>query len=239
MTMYTIHMKKLRLQANQNLLDLGCGLGRHLFTAAQHCSDDSLNLYGVDRSLDDLKTTKARSADFSAALPSANQLQLVKGDALNIPFANDFFDRVICSEVLEHIPDYQLAIKEIARVTKTGGHVGISVPHAWPERINWFISDDYKKDTGHIHLFNKGTLTAAFKQYGLHCYDHHYEHGFHSAYWWLKSTEWNRKTPSFLLRKYQQFLDWELIHGGKPLRRFEKAINPLLGKSLVLYFTKQ
>lgn len=235
MTIYTIRMKNLQLQPKQKLLDLGCGLGRHLFTAAQHCS---LDLYGIDRSLEDLKTTESRSKDFASILLSENQFQLIQGDALNIPFDDNIFDRVICSEVLEHIPNYSMAIQEIARVTKTGGRVGISVPHAWPERINWIISNDYKKDTGHIHLFNKKTLVSAFETHGLQCYDYHYEHGFHSAYWWLKSTEWNREKPSYPLKQYQRFLDWELFNGGKATRQLEKIVNPLIGKSLVLYFEK-
>ena len=65
------------------------------------------------------------------------------GDALSLPFSDNYFDRLICSEVLEHIPDYSGALAEIWRITKPGGRIGISVPHRWPEQICWLLSRAY------------------------------------------------------------------------------------------------
>ena len=72
---------------------------------------------------------------FAAETGPTRRYSLMVGDALSLPFPDDSFDRLICSEVLEHIPDYQAAMTEIWRVVKPGGRIGISVPHGWPEHL--------------------------------------------------------------------------------------------------------
>jgi SAM-dependent methyltransferase len=53
------------------------------------------------------------------------------------------FDRVITSEVLEHIQDDVAAIAELVRVLKPGRHAGRHGAHLVPEKINWMLSDEY------------------------------------------------------------------------------------------------
>src|SRR5256885_9345653 len=48
---------------------------------------------------------------------------------LPYPFAADEFDEVICSHVIEHVPDVMAFISEIHRVTKAGGRIKIITPH--------------------------------------------------------------------------------------------------------------
>ena len=60
-----------------------------------------------------------------------------------LPFADGDFDRVITSEVLEHIQDDVAAIAELHRVLKPGGTFAATVPTEWPEKINWMLSDEY------------------------------------------------------------------------------------------------
>ena len=67
----------------------------------------------------------------------------LRGDATKLPFADNTFDRVITSEVLEHIQDDVSAIAELARVVRPGGTLACTVPSWWPEKINWMLSDEY------------------------------------------------------------------------------------------------
>ncbi len=53
---------------------------------------------------------------------------VLRGDATKLPFADGTFDRVVTSEVLEHIQDDVGAIAELARVLKPGGTLGVTVP---------------------------------------------------------------------------------------------------------------
>ena len=62
-------------------------------------------------------------------------------DTLDLPFKDNFFDLVICSEVLEHIHDHKAAVSEIVRVLKPGKNLVVSVPRYLTERICWAISE--------------------------------------------------------------------------------------------------
>jgi ubiquinone/menaquinone biosynthesis C-methylase UbiE len=69
---------------------------------------------------------------------------LTMADVSGLPFKDDFFDLVICSEVLEHIPEDEGAASEIIRVLKTGHNLVVSVPRFLPERICWALSSEYR-----------------------------------------------------------------------------------------------
>lgn len=50
----------------------------------------------------------------------------------NIPLPDNSFDIILCTEVLEHVPDTYLAFKELARLTKPSGKIILTVPFAYP-----------------------------------------------------------------------------------------------------------
>ena len=91
----------------------------------------------------------------------------VQGDALALPFADGTFDRVIASEVLEHIPNDVGAMRELARVLKPGGAMAVTVPRCGPEAINWALSDEYH-DTpgGHVRIYRRSTLERRLTRWG-------------------------------------------------------------------------
>lgn len=66
----------------------------------------------------------------------------VLGTAQNIAFPNEYFDSVICTEVLEHLPEPQTAIQEICRVLKNGGFLYLTVPQEWP--LHYEPNDFYR-----------------------------------------------------------------------------------------------
>jgi ubiquinone/menaquinone biosynthesis C-methylase UbiE len=83
---------------------------------------------GLDLSRRDLATARTRCADFDILEQDERRPAFVEGDGARLPFADATFDRVICSEVLEHITDYESFLREIKRVIKPGGIFAASVP---------------------------------------------------------------------------------------------------------------
>src|SRR3546814_15333002 len=70
----------------------------------------------------------------------------VNGDALQLPFADSTFDRIIASEVLEHVSDDQQSLHEVFRVLKPGGTLAATVPSWLPEKICWALSDERSEE---------------------------------------------------------------------------------------------
>ena len=237
--MQTINLDYLTLEDGHALLDLGCGHGRHTHAAFHH---KRCRAVGLDLGFDDVIITRNGFEAHPDLEPQTGQMRrydLSVGDALNLPFADDSFDRLICSEVLEHIPDYQGALTEIWRITKPGGRIGISVPHRWPEQICWLFSEAYHNTPGgHVRIFRKGDLRADFEALGFKFVRSHLKHGLHSPYWWLRCAIGVNNDSNLLVRAYKKLLEIEILKNPLPLRLVSALADPLLGKSVVLYFDK-
>jgi SAM-dependent methyltransferase len=94
----------------------------------------------------DLNPIFAFDLSFEAVHRIPNGKNLIAADALDIPFPSGYFNIIICSEVLEHIPDIRSAIKELRRVLSPEGTLIVSSPNwiSWFGLARWFA----KKLTG-------------------------------------------------------------------------------------------
>jgi len=233
----TVDYEHLPLAPGDVVLDLGCGEGRHVISAY---TQEKVHSVGVDLSLEDLKTTRARFADFVEPDNGDKSFGLASASALLLPFADNTFDKVICSEVLEHIPDYQGALREIERVLKPGGLFCASVPRSWPEKICWALSDGYYSvPGGHLRIFRGSELRREIEVLGFKFYHRHWAHALHAPFWWLKCLFWKSQDTNWLVRQYHRLLVWDLMQKPTLTRILEKSMNPILGKSVVMYFRKE
>ena len=65
----------------------------------------------------------------------------VNGDATRLPFPDGTFDRIIASEVMEHIPDDLAALDELARVLQArAARMAVTIPAWLPEKVCWALS---------------------------------------------------------------------------------------------------
>lgn len=234
--MLTARLKLLDLKPGNRVLDLGCGEGRHVH--GLHMLG-GLDVIGVD--LDEPSLEKAQQGlDTLPKLPGGST-QFQTGNATALDFEDDYFDVVICSEVLEHLPDYDAALQEMRRVLKPGGRLCVTVPHAWPERICWALApppDGYPyQPGGHIRIFDEVDLKYSVVRRGFKLFRRHHAHGLHAPYWWLKCFFWDRQDDHPMVKGYHRFLVWDLMKKPVLTRVLDAILSPFMGKSLVLYFT--
>ena len=201
------------IKPGTKILDLGCGEGRHVISAYV---EQQVESFGVDLSVDDLKTTRDKFRHFEQPRDTNRAFGLASANALELPFADNTFDKVICSEVLEHIPDYQGALAEIQRVLKPGGLLCASVPRRWPEKICWALSEAYHLvPGGHIRIFRARELRGDIEALGFSHYYRHWAHALHAPFWWLKCLFWKTQDSNWLVAQYHRLLVWDLME--KPI----------------------
>jgi SAM-dependent methyltransferase len=223
------------------LLDLGCGEGRHAFEAYRR----GASVIAVDWGVSEVETTKrwlgaiteageaGRTADGTTA-----RFEVVRGDLRALPVPDASVDRVIASEVLEHIHDDVIAMAEIARVLKPGGKVAVTVPRYGPERICWALSDRYHaNEGGHIRIYKASVVRTRLTSVGLAPGGSHHAHALHAPFWWLKCAV-GVDRDSAVVRAYHRLLVWDLTKRPWLTRTAERLLDPLFGKSFVVYADK-
>ena len=235
--MQTINFDKLNVKSSDLVLDIGCGEGRHSIGLYV---DREIIAVGMDLSLKDMKIAKSRIKDFSISENNKSSCVFGAGNIHSLPFEDNLFDAVICSEVLEHLCSLESAVSEIVRVLKPGGVLAVSVPRYLPELICWKLSPDYSKTPGgHVRIFKQTQLRKLILKEAVSYLSFHWAHALHAPYWWLKCLFWDREEDHWLVRKYHEFLMWDLMKSPFLTRLLEMLLKPLIGKSLVMYFVKE
>ncbi len=232
--MLTVDYDRLGLRPGERLLDLGCGAGRHAYEGLRR----GAAVVAVDA--DDGEITRVSSMlEAMAAEGDAGPGGTggaVRCDALRLPFPDGSFDRVIAAEVLEHLHADTAAVAELARVLRPGGTLAVSVPRWLPELVNWALSREYHAiPGGHVRIYRRSSLRGRLRRAGLRYRAGHHAHALHSPFWWLRCAVGVSRADHPLVRMYHAVLVWDITHPRTPLRWLERALNPILGKSLVLY----
>jgi SAM-dependent methyltransferase len=236
--MLTVDYAKLGVRSGDRLLDLGCGFGRHAYQAARL----GAQVVAFDAGADEVRKVQ----DTFGAMAVAGELDAdtarvgaARGDALALPFADGAFDRVIASEVLEHIPEDETAMAELARVLRPGGTMAVTVPRCGPEFVNWALSDEYHNvPGGHVRIYRQSQLVSRLRATGLTVSGSHHAHGLHAPYWWLRCLVGPTNDTNPAVATYHRLLVWDIEKAPKVTRYADRVLNPLMGKSLVVYLEK-
>ena len=239
--MLTVDFNRLRLRPGAVVLDLGCGDGRHARATRLLSNVDVIALDIGDGALAttarSLREMEDETAVFRAARDSGSWLAL-RGDSYRLPFDNDAFDCVIAAEILEHLRDDDRALAEIYRVLKPGGELAVSVPRFGPEAICWALSAEYRNSPGgHVRIYRRSELMRKIASPGFELFDAHFAHALHAPYWWLKCAVGLQATGG-LVGLYHRFLVWDMFAKPRLTRSLEWLLNPVIGKSEVIYARK-
>jgi SAM-dependent methyltransferase len=235
--MLTVDFDRLGLRPGERVLDMGCGAGRHAFEMYRRGAD----VIALDHDPDELATVGEWFAAMreEGSVPAGAEADVKEGDALDLPFADGEFDRIVAAEVLEHIPDDAAAIAELVRVLRPGGTIAVTVPRWLPERICWALSDQYHEvEGGHVRIYTGSELVARLEGAGLTLLGRDHVHGLHSPYWWLKCAVGVDNDDNPLVKAFHKVLVWDIVKRPLPTRLAERVLDPLIGKSMVLYLEK-
>jgi SAM-dependent methyltransferase len=233
----TVDFNRFPVTAGCRVLDLGCGAGRHSFEALRR----GAQVIALDHTAREVTGVEQMFTVMTAQepMPPTARARGVRGDALALPFADATFDRVIAAEVLEHIPADLAAMVELVRVLRPGGLAAVTVPAWFPERICWGLSRAYHSvEGGHVRIYRRDELLTRLGAAGLDPVGEHSAHALHAPYWWLRCLVGVHDDDHPATRLYHRMLVWDMMRRPWPTRFAERLLNPVIGKSLVLYLRK-
>ena len=171
--------------------------------------------------------------------PAGASAQALRGSAYALPFADGSFDGIVAAEVLEHLPQDERAMSELFRVLRPGGLIAVTVPRWGPELVCWALSSAYHEvEGGHVRIYRGSELQRRLSAAGLVPVDRHHTHGLHAPYWWLKCAVGVDDADHGLVKAYHRLLVWDMMRKPRLTRVLDKALDPLVGKSLVIYLRK-
>jgi 2-polyprenyl-3-methyl-5-hydroxy-6-metoxy-1,4-benzoquinol methylase len=225
------------LEPGMRVLDMGCGGGRHAFALYRR----GLDVTALDMDAAELKDVAAMFTAMAEAgeVPEGAAARAVRGTAYDLPFEDGTFDRVIAAEVLEHLPQDERAMRELFRVLKPGGLIAVTVPRWGPELVCWALSSAYHEvEGGHVRIYRGSELRRRLERTGLQVVDAHHTHALHAPYWWLKCAVGVDDADNPLVKAYHRLLVWDLMKKPLLTRTAERLLDPVVGKSLVVYLRK-
>ncbi len=235
--MLTVDFNLLGVRAGDVALDAGCGEGRHSFEFIRRgakvlCMDmDMPSLLKARYTLAYMKDNR-QAHDEGRFLPHI-------GDALNLPFRDGTFDRIICSEVMEHVSDDRRACRELTRVLKKGGSIAITVPTYPSEALNDALTYEYYSSPGgHIRRYVPRELAAIMAECGLEVYGVRFKHSLHTIYWIIRSVVGLHNNDQPITRMYRKFLTLGL-YSKNFYPRVEAFFDNFFPKSIILYAVKK
>ena len=126
------------------ILDVGCGLGRLLSPFSQ------LERYGLDISFGYLKIAQSKGIEVCYSLIE------------DMPYMSEYFDVIVCTDVLEHVLDLNVCSSKILSVLKKGGIMIVRIPYK--EDLSRYSDPSYPYKYCHMRAFDGKTLKKLFEQ---------------------------------------------------------------------------
>jgi ubiquinone/menaquinone biosynthesis C-methylase UbiE len=131
------YMKQFLKTTQGNLLDLGCGESPYRFLV----NESTTKYHGVD-------IADAEKFDYL-------RTDITHFDGKKIPFGDNYFDAIVCTEVVEHVLEYQTLIDDVYRVLKPNGTALFTIP--WSARYHYIPYDYFR--------YTPSTLKEMFKNF--------------------------------------------------------------------------
>lgn len=156
-------------------LDVGCGNGGATMFAARH---------GCEVIATDVLPEKVAALERELASAGATRFRCVVSDSDPLPLADTSVTRVVCSEVMEHVPDPERFLAELVRVGKPDALYLLAVPDPTSEAIQRELApESYWHVPNHVRVFSREDFAATITRAGLTIEASH-SVGFFRSMWW-------------------------------------------------------
>lgn len=215
----------------ERILDCGCGMGFYLRTLSTLFEASYTGLDG-----------NAETLAFTREALDGRGIPLARGDVLHLPYADASFDKVLLSEVLEHLPDDRQGLAELRRVLRPGGTLALTVPHRdysfWYDPINRVAEGVFRRPirqgpfagiwANHHRLYRPEELTSLLEEAGfealeVRCMTHYCFPATQTiVYTFGKGAIERRLLPDFILRSTHRFRSED--NTGSPLNPINWAL---------------
>jgi len=226
----------LDIAATDRVIDLGCGTGRHVLELSKTPSD----IIGADISRNDIRAGRYLLEIMRRRDEVRARVHWLQTAGERLPFKDGAFDRVICTETLEHVDDEHVLARELARVLKPGGILAISVPDEYSEKVFWKLSKNYRTHAGgHVRIFGRSEIVRLMRTSGLEPYAVRYRHSLETIYWlshvafW---SDWGKQGP--ITSVFRRILDSQRARQSSIVTALDDIGNRILPKSIVVYSRK-
>jgi ubiquinone/menaquinone biosynthesis C-methylase UbiE len=146
------------IKETDKLIEVGCGAGHILERVSAGI------LHGID--ISDIQIERAKER-------LGKNVELIKAPGEKIPYEDNYFDKILCSEVIEHVLDPDPLLREMRRVLKPDGILSLSIPNEnlinfakkglkytglirilEPKKSGWDLASKNNLDEWHLHEFN-------------------------------------------------------------------------------------
>jgi ubiquinone/menaquinone biosynthesis C-methylase UbiE len=221
---------------SDRVIDLGCGTGRHVLELAKRPGI----VHGADISRHDLRAGRYLLEIMRRRNEVRAKVHWLQMAGEQLPFADAAFERVICTETLEHVDDDTVLARELVRVMKPGGILAVSVPDEFSEKIFWRLSKNYRTHAGgHVRVYQRNRIVALLREAGLTPYAVRYRHSLETVYWlshiafW---SDWGKQGP--ITKRFRQLLDSGTARSLRAVTWLDDVGNRVLPKSIVVYARK-
>jgi SAM-dependent methyltransferase len=140
------------ISPGQTVIDVGCGDSGFIGFVAQQ---------GPEVILVDQDAARLASAEARVRASPARACRAIQSDCDPIPLPDDAGDLVICSEVLEHVPDPVKFLQEVIRLARPGAQLLISVPDARSEQfVSTTAPPQYFQEPNHVRVYTAQAFEA-------------------------------------------------------------------------------